>query len=124
MGSTSDSSQVDYLFSRLVKATPSELPVLRDALKPHSSTLIPKLWTKLESAKPGDVTLLPVASALAVYDPENIKWKAVEGKVAQALVSVNSVFLGMWLEALRSVRGKLTIPLATISRDKGRTESE
>ena len=30
-----DASQVDYLFKRLLKATPSELPVLRDALKPH-----------------------------------------------------------------------------------------
>ena len=59
-----------------------------------------------------------------VYDPDNAKWKAVGGKVAQALVSVNSVFLGTWLEALRPVRGKLTIPLATIFRDKERTESE
>ena len=30
-----DASQVDYLFNRLINATPSELPVLRDALKPH-----------------------------------------------------------------------------------------
>ena len=30
------------------------------------------------------------------------------GKVAQALVSVNSVFLGPWIDALRPVRGKLT----------------
>jgi formylglycine-generating enzyme required for sulfatase activity len=37
---------------------------------------------------------------------------------------VNSVFLGSWLEALRPVRGKLTIPLATVFRDKDRTESE
>ena len=49
-----DASQVDYLFNRLIKATPSELPVLRDALKTHRSTLTPKLWTVLESAKPGD----------------------------------------------------------------------
>ncbi len=39
---------------RLLEATPSELPVLRDALKAHRSTLTPKLWTVLESAKPGD----------------------------------------------------------------------
>ena len=119
-----DATQVDYLFDRLLTATPSELPVLRDALKPHQTTLTPKLWTVLESAKPGDASLLPAASALAGYDPDNAKWEAVGGKVAQALVSVNSVFLGTWLEALRPVRGKLTIPLATIFRDKERTESE
>ena len=32
-----DATQVDYLFNRLLKATPSELPVLRDALKTHQS---------------------------------------------------------------------------------------
>ena len=117
-----DASQVDYLFNRLLKATPSELPVLRDALKPHRSTLTPKLWTVLESAKPGDASLLPAASALASYDPDDARWEAVGGKVAQALVSVNSVFLGPWLEALRPVRGKLTAPLATIFRDKNRSE--
>ena len=33
-----DASRVDYLFNRLLSATPSELPVLRDALKIHQST--------------------------------------------------------------------------------------
>ena len=119
-----DASQVDYLFNRLLTATPSELPVLRDALKPHRSTLTPKLWTVLESAKPGDASLLPAASALASYDPDDAKWEAVGGKVAQALVSVNSVFLGSWLDALRPVRGKLTAPLAAIFQDKSRPETE
>ena len=57
-----DASQADYLFKRLIKATPSELPVLRDALKSHQATLLPKLWNVLDSAQPGDVSLLPAAS--------------------------------------------------------------
>ena len=65
-----DASQVDYLFNRLIKATPSELSVLRVALKTHRTTLTPKLWTVLKSAKPGDVSLLPTAGALAIYDPD------------------------------------------------------
>ena len=32
-----DATQVDYLFKRLLSATPGELPVLRDALKTHQS---------------------------------------------------------------------------------------
>src|SRR5262245_15750217 len=119
-----EASQVDYLFDRLRSATPSELPVLRDALKPHRTTLAPKVWATLESAKPGDASLLPAAGALASYEPENTKWQAEGDKVAQALVSVNSVFLGTWLEALRALRGNLKIPLASIFRDKKRTESE
>ena len=119
-----DASQVDYLFDRLKKATPSEIPVLRDALKAHGSTLTPKLWTVLESAKPSDASLLPSASALASYDPANSKWNTVGTKVAQALVSVNAVQLGPWIEALRPVRGNLTTPLSTIFEEKDRPESE
>jgi hypothetical protein len=119
-----DTTQVDFLFNRLLSATPSELPVLRDALKPHSPTLIPKLWTTLELSKSNDASLLPTASALASYDPDNSKWDAAGDKVAQALVSVNPVFLGMWLDALRPVRGTLTAPLAMIFRDKNRPETE
>ena len=117
-----DATQVDYLFNRLLKATPIELPVLRDALKTHQSALTPKLWTVLESAKPGDDALLPAASALAIYDTDNAKWEAQGGKVAQALVSVNSIYLGPWLEALRPVRGKLTAPIVLIFQHKN-TES-
>ncbi len=119
-----DASQVDYLLSRLSKATPSELPVLRDALNIHHSTLTPKLWTALESAKPGDASLLPSASALASYDPDDAKWEAVSVKVSQALVSVNAIHLGPWIEALRPVRAKLTAPLATIFQEKERPETE
>ena len=102
----------------LSKPLSSELPVLRDALKTHRSSLTPKLWTVLESAKPGDDALLPAASALASYDPDNAKWEAAADKVAQTLVAINSIYLGPWLEALRPVRGKLTAPMVSIFRDK------
>jgi formylglycine-generating enzyme required for sulfatase activity/energy-coupling factor transporter ATP-binding protein EcfA2 len=119
-----DSSQLPFLEKHLLDATPAELPVLRDALKPHRSTLIPKLWSVLDSSKPGDVSLLPAASALADYETDSPRWESVGGKVAQALVSVNPVYLGPWLDALRPVRGKLNAPLAAIFRDKKRPGSE
>jgi hypothetical protein len=119
-----DATQVDYLFDRLSKAAPGELPVLCDALKPHRATLTARLWTLLESAKPGDASLLPCASALASYNLESTKWEAASGKVAQALVSVDAVFLGLWIEALRPVRDKLTAPLTSIFQDKEHSESE
>ena len=113
-----DATQVDYLFNRLLTATPSELPVLRDALKAHRSTLTPKLWTVLESAKLGDASLLPTVGALAVYDPDNAKWEEVADRVAHALVTINSIYLGPWLEALHPVRGKLAAPMVSIFRGK------
>src|SRR5262249_531506 len=120
-----DPSQVDYLFDRLLNATASELPVLRDALKDHRSTLTPKLWAVLESAKPGDDRLLPAAGALASYASDDGQWEDVGGKVAQAVgsVSVNGGYLGSWLVALRPVRSKLRAPLAIIF-EKSRLETE
>ncbi|MGO8899725.1 MAG: formylglycine-generating enzyme family protein, partial [Isosphaeraceae bacterium] len=121
-----DANQVDFLFSRLLAASPTELPVpvIRDALKPHQASLIPKLWSTLDSAKPGDVSLLRAASALADYDGTSPRWEADGGKVAEALVTVNPVFLGPWIDALLPVRMKLTTPLVTIFHDKKRPEIE
>ena len=97
-----DAYQVDFLFSRLLdchsERTP--VPVIRDALKSHQASLIPKLWSVLESAKLGDVSLLRAASALADYDGTSPRWEIVGGKVAEALVTVNPVYLGPWLDAL------------------------
>ncbi len=112
-----DASQVDYLFKRLLSATPSELVVLRDALKPHRASLTPKLWTVLDSANPGDPSLLPAASALADYDAASPRWESVGGKLTQALIRVNPVFLGAWLDALRPVRAPITTSLEAIFRN-------
>jgi formylglycine-generating enzyme required for sulfatase activity len=119
-----DDSQVPFLEKHLLNATPTELPVLRDALRPHQATLIPELWSALDAARPGHVSLLPAASALADYDAANTRWETVGAKVAQALVSVNPVYLAPWLEALRPVRESLNMSLSAIFRDKGRPETE
>jgi len=118
-----DAAQVPYLETQLLASAPAEVPVLRSALRPHQAGLTPKLWSALESATPGEPRLLTSASALAFYDPENPRWDGQGGKVAQALVKVNSLVLGLWLDALRPVRGKLTGPLATIFRDKQQSET-
>ncbi len=119
-----DQRQAPCLEARLLVASPIELPVIRDALKSHRGTLTPKLWSVLDAAKPGDESLLPAVSALASYDASSPRWESVSGKVAQALVTVNPVFLGSWLDALRPVRGTLNAPLAAVFRDKQHPESE
>jgi formylglycine-generating enzyme required for sulfatase activity len=119
-----DPSQVDYLYHRMLVAIPAELPVLRNALQSHRSRLSPKLWSVLDASEPGDARLLPAASALALYDPHDRRWDVLGGKVAHGLVTVNPVFLGPWLDALRPIRNKLTTPLVTIFRDEDRPEIE
>ena len=51
-------------------------------------------------------------------------WKEISSKVAEKLVSVNSVFFGDWMKALRPVGDKLTDPLVKIFQDQQRSESE
>lgn len=119
-----DPTQVDYLFNCLCRAAPSEFLVLRDALRPYRTSLIPKLWAILETARPGDGRILPVAGALASYDPDNSMWTATRDKVARALVSANPILLGTWLDALRRDHGKLAVALADVFRDANRSEIE
>lgn len=120
-----DDGQVDGLCDRLLEADADTARVLRDALLPHQAKLaLPRLWPALESARPGDARLLPVASALAAYDPESANWTEAGGNVAEALVAVNAIYLRSWLDALRPVHKKLLEPLGSIFRDKDRSESE
>jgi hypothetical protein len=50
---TVDTTQVDYLYARMLDAPRDELRVIMKALRPHKSQLIPKLWSILDSTKPG-----------------------------------------------------------------------
>ena len=120
-----DAAQVNPLYDWMVETeVPEVATVIGQSLEPHSKSLKEDLWTAVEQARPGDKRIRPAASALARYEPENDRWVKVSDKVAQALVSVNSVHLGPWMDALRPVKVKLTPPLATIFRDKKLSESE
>ena len=116
--------QADSVRGRLLAAAPEDVLVLATALQPHHAAVSPPLWDVLARAKPGDPDFLPAAGALALFAPGDSRWDALGGKVSEALVMVNSIQLGPWLDALRPVRGKLTAPLAGIFRDKQRPESE
>ena len=54
---------------------------------------------------------------LADYDAASPRWESVGGKVTQALIRVNPVFLGAWLDALRPVRTPITTSLGAIFRN-------
>ena len=95
--------------------------MVRDALKPHREELVERLWSVLEQFEE-EGQYLQAASALALYDPSNARWQTVGGKVARAMVRVNAAHLGVWLDALRPARDKLTAPLATIYREHPETE--
>jgi len=113
-----DATQVDYLYDRLLKAAPSEVPVIRDALVPHKDALLDKLWKVAETPQKGkESQRLRAASALAKYDPETEKWAKVQWAVANDLVTVPAVYLATWMDSLRPVRVKLLAPLSAVYRE-------
>jgi eukaryotic-like serine/threonine-protein kinase len=119
-----DPRQADYLSERLLTASPSDVSVLREALRPQEGSVTPRLWELVAAAAPDDPRLLPSASALALHDPQNVRWKQASLAVSDALVGVNPVFLGAWTDLLRPVRKALTPALAAIFRDAQRPGSE
>ena len=119
-----DPRQVDYLRERLLTASPGDVSVLREALQPHQASVSPKLWEVVAAAKPDDPRLLPAASALALLDPKNDRWKQAGLAVSDALVGVNATFLGAWTDLLQPVRSTLTPRLASIFKDTQRSDSE
>ena len=115
-----DASQVEYLKKELLKVAPAEFLVTRDALQPRGEDLAPDFWKRLTTAQLDDPQVLPLAGALAEFSSEQTGWEAAGAKVANAMVRVNPVFLGTWLEALRPVHGQLKAPLAAIFRQSAR----
>jgi eukaryotic-like serine/threonine-protein kinase len=120
-----DATQVDYLYGRLLKAAPHEVPVIRDALAPYKDALIDKLWTVMEKPENGkEPQRLRAAAALAKYDPESERWDKASKAAVEQLVAENPVFLGHWMEGFRPIKGTLLTPMASIYRDTNGRESE
>jgi formylglycine-generating enzyme required for sulfatase activity len=128
-----DAGQRDYLFDRLLSATPQQVPVIVQALKPHGLALEDGLWRVAE--KPagdlqplrilvGEAERLRAACALAAFDPDSPRWQGIAAAVVEQLVAENPVHLGQWLVSLRPVKGRLLAPLGVVFRDKPKGSSE
>jgi len=120
-----DSSQVEYLYDRLLDATPPDVPVVVDALELHAKKLLDKLWAVVEAPEKGhESQRLRAAAALASYDPRSERWANSQDAVANDLVRVPAVYLALWLESFRPVCEQLLSPLGAIYREAGRRDTE
>jgi hypothetical protein len=113
-----DASQVDYLYERLLTATPSQVSVIVGALEAQKAKLVERLWNVLEDTNRDADERLHAASALAAYTPDDPRWKKVGRDVVRKLVTENPLVLGRWIDALRPVSGFLETPLADIIQDE------
>ncbi len=119
-----DQSKVDYLRDQLLVVTPTQFPVVRDALLSHKDAVIEPLWSVALDSKRETQQRFQAACALATYDPEGQQWAKVQDQIADDLVAVPPVYLATWMDALRPVREKLLAPLSVVFRDAKRKETE
>jgi serine/threonine protein kinase/formylglycine-generating enzyme required for sulfatase activity len=90
---------------------PSEMLLIREALRPYRADLGEPLWHKADTATDADVRFRALV-ALAAFDRDSAQWdEAHANRAVEHLLSVNSLHLGTWMEALRPVapalRGRL-----------------
>jgi serine/threonine protein kinase/formylglycine-generating enzyme required for sulfatase activity len=124
-----DPGQVDYLYGRLLDAGPTELAVIRDALRGHREELVPRLWAVLRGEGEDPDRRFRAACVLASYDRagEGGRWPAVSALVAGRLLAAvqqNPSHYPPLLDMLRPVRDRLLGPLGKVFRNRGRPESE
>ncbi len=114
-----DPSQVEFLHSRLLSATPGEVLVIRDALAPFKEQLLESLW-KTAEAPDGDREgqRLRAAAALATYAPADKRWAKIGEPVAQDLVLESPAALSVWSGALSPINSQLQRPLLKVFNDR------
>jgi serine/threonine protein kinase/formylglycine-generating enzyme required for sulfatase activity len=120
-----DSKQVDFLLNRLQTAEPPYAKILIDELRPHKEKILDALWDSVEGLDGN--TWLPVASALADYDPNNTRWGGIAAKVTDALVRENALRVSTWIDLLRPASMHLNSELARIygaTADAGRSQTQ
>jgi formylglycine-generating enzyme required for sulfatase activity/tRNA A-37 threonylcarbamoyl transferase component Bud32 len=119
----SDSDQVPFLTQRLLAASPEELLVVRDALRPHRDEVAPLLWPLLGDPAEDAGRRLRSACALAAYAPDDPRWGEVAGAVTTPLLADLPITAAGWAQALEPVRDVLIPPLRVHYRDRSQPEA-
>jgi formylglycine-generating enzyme required for sulfatase activity len=123
-----DEAQVECLYRRLLDAGPTQLPVIRDALRGHEEALTGRLWGVLGDERQDANRRFRAACALAGYGTAGDgRWRKVSPLVVARLlawVQENPSHYTPLLELLRPVREELLWPLSGVYRGEGRSDSE
>ena len=112
-----DTSQRDYLFQRLLRAEPDEVPMIVGALSTERDGLASQLWKVADDSTGDGQQRLRCACALAAFDPTSPRWSAIRDDVARQLVAADPLAVSQWQEALRPVSETLIKPLSRFFAD-------
>jgi hypothetical protein len=99
-------------------ADPTELLVVRAALRPHAEELRDDLWRRLEQPGTAPARRLRILAALAAFDPRGAGWRTAAAGALEPWLSADPLSLGVWTEALRPARDSLLGPLTEVFKGK------
>jgi eukaryotic-like serine/threonine-protein kinase len=114
-----DESRIAELRDDLLLLPPTRFGIVRDALVPHSNSVIEPLWTVALDPHGKMAQRFQSACALATYTPEDKRWSGVNTLVADHLVSLEASALVAWRETLYPARAQLIEPLSRIYTNPG-----
>jgi len=112
-----DESKMNYLRDQLFVVTPTQFPVVRDALLSHKDAILEPLWIVALDSKRETQQRFQAACALATYASGDQHWKQIAILVAGHLVTLPASDLVAWRETLRPAKIHLVEPLAAIYRN-------
>jgi serine/threonine protein kinase/formylglycine-generating enzyme required for sulfatase activity len=117
-----DASQEEFLYGRMLRAHPQEVLVIRQSLWKHQQDLTPRLWALLENPENDESQRLRAACALALYAPDDPRWKKVSADVAAALSKPFAI--AQSTDLLKGVGSWLIPTLADFLVDEKRSVAE
>jgi serine/threonine protein kinase/formylglycine-generating enzyme required for sulfatase activity len=96
---------------------PAEIVLIRNTLVPHAAPLTDTFWATAAAPKGPAKERFHALVALAAFDARSKRWEKHADLAVQQLLLENPLYLGIWVQALRPVRGSLLPPLAKIYRE-------
>jgi formylglycine-generating enzyme required for sulfatase activity len=124
-----DPGQADYLFNRMLDASPDELSVIHETLRTHRGNQEERLWSVQEDSEADPERRFHAAIALASYGSagSESRWDAASAVVADRLLTSvikNPSHFTPLINMLRPVGDRLIAPLMATFHDKYKSESE
>jgi hypothetical protein len=122
-----DENQAEYLYGRLLTATPEQIVVIRDALTPFRQAWLDLLWAELDNPRNDTERRIRAAAALAAYVPEDARLDSFGRLIADHLirsVAGAPLVLSAWTVAFRPIATTLQASLVAALEDETKTDSE
>ena len=119
-----DKGKANYLRDKLLVVTPTQFPVVRDALIPYPDDVIEPLWNVALDSKRETQQRFQAACALATYGPDDKRWSHINSFLAGHLVTLQASDLVAWRQALQPAKHQLVEPLVAIHRNQSQDQQQ